>query len=114
MEPGVQRRRGAWRIALAGDVFDRRGAPRRPHSTHQPGPAGKGQLATGGFEGGEVAGRTVPADLQAQHVRLPVHRPELADRPAQRLADALQDLRCRLGPGCGVGQRPGDGKLHAP
>ena len=114
VEPGAQRRSGLGRIAICGDVFDGCCAAGRPHSTHQPGPAGKGQVPTGGLEGRGVPGRAGPAELQAQHVGIAVHRPKLADRPAQRLADALQNLRGRLGPGCGVGQGSGDRKLDIP
>src|SRR5260370_26385430 len=68
VEPGVHCRRGAWRIALTGDVFDRRGTAGRPHSTHHPGSAGKSQPPPGGSKKGKLGPPPVPDELLAPPV----------------------------------------------
>ena len=114
MQSGAQGRRGVWRIRMARQVFQRCRPAGRPHATDQAGAAGKAQLLAGGFEAGDLLGRSIPAELRAEHVGVPVHRPGLTHGPAQRLAHPLQNLGGGLRPAGGIGEWPGHGKLHTP
>ena len=52
--------------------------------------------------------------LPAEQVGVFVDGPELGRRPAECFADPLEDLWRRLTPTLGIGQWPGDRKLHIP
>ena len=111
VEAGARGQRGAGRFVTS-DVLDRSRPAGGPYPTQEPDAPRKCQLAAGRLEAGEVLQRTVPADLEAQQVGVPVHCPEFAGDPAQGFADALQHLGRGFGPGRGIGQGPRHGELH--
>ena len=93
MQSCIQSRGSALEIAILGDVRNPRGLPARPHPSGQATARRKGELLADGYKFCNLRVGLVPGQYEAQHIRLAVHAPQLANLPFHIRAQGLQDFR---------------------